>query len=189
MRDIVVFEGIASSGKTTLEKILAERLGNATILSEEKSLMPIIDNEDKNIALQHLEVLLREVKERRNESFIIDRFHLTHAFRTGSRLGDFSEVENELANEGRVLMILLTIDPEHIKERIEEAALFRKDKWKKGAQGSIEEKETYYRRQQEILKSLLLQSTLPSLTIDTTDKAWEKYTDVILEELEKAHSE
>lgn len=185
MRTIVVFEGIASTGKTTLEQMLVKHMRNVTIFSEGETLMPIIDNRDKNTALKHLEELFSQIKSSSGSEIIIDRFHLTHAFRTSSDLGDFSDLENELKNEGDVLVVLLTIDPTHIKERIEETLAQRKDGWKKGAQGSIDEKVAYYTKQQEILKTLLSKSRLPSLMIDTTEKAWEKYVGLIIEELKK----
>ncbi|GEM_PF-4815264 len=46
MKNILIFEGIASSGKTTLEKLMIERLPGAVLVSENDTLMPVIDNRD-----------------------------------------------------------------------------------------------------------------------------------------------
>ena len=96
------------------------------------------------------------------------------------KIKDFSEIETGLQKAGNVLVVLLTIKPELIKQRIEETALQRKDNWKKGAQGNIDEKVAYYTRQQEILLAFASSSHLPTLVIDTTSKDWEMYIKTIL---------
>jgi len=176
---IIIFEGIASSGKTTLEKLLFEKLPKAKIVNENITLMKLIDNQDKDVALGHLKNLLLELRDEKVENLIIDRFHLTHAFRTRSTLKVFSEIEDELLSIGGVHLILLTIDEAKVRERIEETMERRKDKWKKGAKGSIEERVAYYTDQQKKLLDLVGETSLPALTIDTTDKEWERYINQI----------
>lgn len=180
MKTIFLFEGIASSGKTTLEKLLAARLKDVEIVTEGQTLMPIIDNKDGVAARVYLEEQLKTIAESDAENVIVDRFHLTHAFRTSSSLESFSDIEMQLQRLGKVLLVFLTIDPAHIRERIEETLLLRKDGWKKGAQGSLDEKSVYYTKQQEMLRSLVSQSHLPSITIDTTEKVWNEYIEEIL---------
>jgi thymidylate kinase len=180
MKNIIIFEGIASSGKTTLEGLLFKRLPSSAILSEGSTLMPIIDNKDRKVALEFLNKQMQVITENPAEDLIIDRFHFTHAFRTQSTLENFIDIENELRKIGHVTIVLLTISEERIKERIEEASSLRKGAWKKGAQGSIDEKVTYYAKQQEILKTFASSSNLPICVIDTTKKDWETYVDAIL---------
>lgn len=180
MKNVLILEGIASSGKTTLEKLLAASLPDAVILSEDVTLMPIVDNADREIALAHLRKQLRTIAELPAKNVIVDRFHFTHAFRTSSGLDAFSGIEKELYKNGNVLIVLLTIEPERIRERIKETALRRKDKWKKGAQGTTDQKVAYYKRQQEVLLSFIAASQLRYLTIDTTEKSWNAYVDRIV---------
>ena len=180
MKNILILEGIASSGKTTLEKFLARSLPDSVVISEDATLMPIVDNADKDVAMAHLKKQLKTITDLLAKNVIVDRFHFTHAFRTRTALDVFSDIERGLQEMGIVIVILLTIDPKRIRERIEETALRRKDGWKKGAQGAIEDKVAYYKHQQEVLLSLLSASRLRNITIDTTEKAWGVYADAII---------
>jgi len=182
---IIILEGITSTGKTTIERLLAKAFPDSKIITEGDTLMPIIDNRDPEIAVNHLKQLLQRFREEKADCLIVDRFHFTHAFRTNSSLDVFSDVEAELQKARNVLVVLLTVHPDHIQERIEETILHRKDNWKKGAQGSIKEKARYYTEQQEILASLISLSRLPSMTIDTTSKTWDEYTNKIIDHLKQ----
>lgn len=182
---IIIFEGIASSGKTTIEKLLAQTLPNSKVLTEGETLMPLIENRDPEIAVNHLNQFLERFREEKAEYLIIDRFHFTHVFRTKSDFHIFSDFETNLQKVGDVLVVLLTVNPAYIKERIEETILYRKDNWKKGVQGSAEEKSKYYTEQQGVLDALASSSRLPILKIDTTAKSWDKYMNQIIDHLSK----
>jgi hypothetical protein len=145
--------------------------------------MPLIENKDVQVAHEHLLKLVERIHNSQSQNIIIDRFQFTHAFRTDSDITQFSGIEDALASVGNALLVLLTINPEHIKERIEETIELRKDNWKKGAQGSLDEKITYYTKQQEILKSFSLTSKIRILQIDTTEKKWGEYAEIIIKEL------
>jgi thymidylate kinase len=181
MKKIILLEGIASSGKTTLEKLLVQRIEDSAVISEDETLMPVIENKDAVAAKAHLQKILKMILDHSAQNLIIDRFHFTHAFRTQSSFDAFLDIETELKKVGNVLVALLTIEPGRIRERIEDTILHRKDKWKKGAQGSIEEKVTYYTKQQEVLLSFVSLSCLPTVTIDTTQKNWDVYVDEIID--------
>lgn len=179
--NILIFEGIAGSGKTTIEELLAGRLKNARIISENEALMPMINNRDADLARRHLENILDEINEESGATLIFDRFHLTHAFRTESGLADFSDIETRLVELGSTQIILLTVQPDAIRERIEETMKHREGGWTQGARGAetVDGKVAYYTNQQERLIALAKESTLPHLIIDTTDKAWIDYADQI----------
>lgn len=183
MKNILIFEGIASSGKSTLEKLLAKRLPNSIIFSEGDTLMPMIENRDVDLAKEHLQSLLKTIRESPAQNVIVDRFHFTHAFRTQTELKEFADIESELQKLGNVAVIFLTIRPDQIKARIEETAQFREGAWKKGKQGSIDEKAEYYKTQQEILKTFVASSHLPTIVLDTTDKDWEAYAETTIRRL------
>ena len=182
---IILFEGIAGSGKTTLQKMLVEQLEDSVVISEEKTLMSLVDNRDAAVALEHLNAILDEMKAHNTSYLILDRFHLTHAFRTKSNLSDFSLIENELAKIGDVLIVLLAVDEQNIQERIEETMAHRKENWKTGGQGAktMEEKVVYYTNQQKVLKEQLGQSRFPSIIVDTTQKDWRGNVEQIMEML------
>lgn len=182
--NILLFEGIASSGKTTIERVLANALPDSVLITEGDTLMPLIDNRDPQLAVEHVRQLLERFREVRAPYLLIDRLHFTHAFRTGADLTLFSEVEDELQKLGSVLVVLLTMHPSAIKERIQETILRRGDGWKKGAEGSIDEKVAYYTEQQKTLTSLVSVSRLPTITIDTTQKTWDDYAKSVIHRLE-----
>ncbi len=182
---LIIFEGIASSGKTTIEKLLLSRLPNSSIVSEEDTLMPLIDNKDMIVAQRHLKSLIDSLQDESLEFLILDRFHFTHAFRTESSLAHFSDIESRLERLGDVLVVLLTIKEENIRERIEETMRYRKGGWNKGGQGAstINEKITYYTEQQNKLLSLQKESRLPCIVIDTSEKHWNEYVEQIVKKL------
>ena len=122
---LIIFEGIASSGKTTLERMLVDRLPNSKIVTEGDTLMPLIENRDPAVAIDHLRKLLVEFQKETAEYLIIDRFHLTHAFRAHTSLKEFSVIEDGLCELGEVLIVLLTIDADSIKA---ERYSYRKEK-------------------------------------------------------------
>lgn len=92
---IVIVEGIATSGKTSiineLEKLFINNAVDYSILKEELVLIPLLKNTNPQIALRHLTQLLQCV--RSTEILIIERFHFTHILRTHSNIRDFSELE------------------------------------------------------------------------------------------------
>jgi hypothetical protein len=175
--NIFIFEGIAGSGKTTLEQLLVRQIENAQIISEDETLMPIVDNRDPRKALRHLESIIQKVEGSPSEVVIIDRLHLTHAFRTDSDLESFSDIEAKLKTLGDAQIILLTNRQDAIRDRIEETIKYREGGWMQGARGaeSIEEKTAYYTDQQERLVELADVTTLPCTVIDTTGKNWPSY--------------
>lgn len=182
---ILIFEGIASSGKTMLEKLVAGRMPGSFLLGEDETLMPLIDNRNPETALSHLHGLVERLKSNPASVFIVDRFHLTHAFRTGTDLVEFGPIEDELCALGDVTMVFLQIDWAAIKGRICESMHRRQGAWKKGKQGSLEERTDYYTKQQDELLALLRKSELPRLIVDTTDKDWARYADEIVNSLDR----
>ena len=177
---MIIFEGIASSGKTTLERMLQEKLEGSVIVSEGQTLMPLIENKEPQKAVERLAAVLDEMEKYPTTVFVVDRFHLTHAFRTGAPLSFLSGIEERVIKTYKSLIVLLEMDEDVIRERIEETALLRGSSWQKGKQGSLEEKVEYYKNQQRILIELTKQSRLPSMTVNTTDKDWSRCISEIL---------
>ena len=171
---LIIFEGIAGSGKTTLEKLLADRLTDACIIAEAETLMPLIDNKDAAIAKTHLLKLLDDLTSKQEPVLIVDRFHFTHAFRTASPFALFLSMEKLLETSFDPLLILLSFNEKLISERLQETIARRGNAWAKGKKGALEERVIYYRNQQRRLAELFKESTLPKIHIDTSDKDWER---------------
>ncbi len=180
---VIIFEGIASSGKTTLERMIADSLPNSVVIKESETLMPLINNRNANFALNHLLGILDRIKKSSEEVLIVDRFHFTHAFRTQSPLAAFNVVEDRLNKLFSPRVVFLSIRKDLIGTRIQESVNLRGDSWKKGKQGNIVEKKEYYINQQLELESMMKETTLPVLSIDTSSKDWELY----LSEIVKKH--
>lgn len=184
MKNLIILEGIASTGKTTIEKLLVERLKDSLIVSENETLMPLIDNKDVKVALVHLKKILDEVASLETSTIILDRFHLTHAFRTNTNMNAFEEVEKSLLDNSNPIIVLLTIGEGVVQSRIIESQKIRGVRWAKGKQGSLEEKVAYYTDQQQKLKQLIIESRLPVLQLDTTEKEWGEYAETIISHLD-----
>lgn len=138
-------------------------------IHEQETLAPLFDNRDWVIAERHLIKFLLQIKNSKSHFIIIDRFHLSHAFRTSGSLNEFRNIEDELAN---AVIVLLTMEESVIQERIEETTKLRGASWAKGKKGTIEERTAYYLGQQQKLKGLAKESRIPVIEIDTTDKDW-----------------
>lgn len=180
---LIILEGIAGSGKTTVHKRLLAELASSVVIGEDVTLWPLIDNRDPGLAFDFLESLLPTLREQRAEYVIVDRLHLTHAFRTRITLEPFTAFERALQAIGKPLLVLLTVATEQIGPRLEETIRFRKDTWKKGASGTIEERIAYYQDQQTRLMQLQSESCLETLTVNTTDKNWDRCTASIIAHL------
>ncbi|MEK7650825.1 MAG: hypothetical protein AAB364_03090 [Patescibacteria group bacterium] len=176
MKKLFIFEGIASSGKTTLEKMLLDRLPNSTLIDETETLMPLIDNRDVTQSISYLNKILERIETLEQTNIILDRFHFTHAFRTHSTLTSFQEIERRLKKHS-TLVVLLTISEKQISERIKETIERRGDSWTKAKPGTLEERVEYYQNQQIYLDNLCQQTILRHIKIDTSDKDWERYFD------------
>ena len=175
-KKLIIFEGIASSGKTTLINLVQNELkkkGTVRVISEEETLMPLIDNTATDIAATFLHDFLKKLSQYNEDTIIIDRFHFTHAFRTNSDISDFDFIEDTIARYTDHV-ILLTINDDVIKQRIDKAAQLRGGSWKKGKQGTIEEKAEYYKNQQTKLVEMSHKSRLWVYMLDTKNMDWPK---------------
>src|ERR1700683_3289662 len=122
MKKVLIFEGIAATGKTTLENSLISARPSEEVgfVSEAETLMPLIDNKNCDVAVAHLEKLLGQIARSPQAAMIIDRFHLTHAFRTNSPIDKFSKIESILLNYN-TSMVLLILDDKKLEARINDA--------------------------------------------------------------------
>jgi thymidylate kinase len=173
---IAIFEGIATSGKTSVIKFLKKSVEqtdlNYIVVKEEKTLMPIVENIDPAVSIQHLSKILGQTFSSDRDLVIFDRLYFTHIFRTKSNLQTFKPIEDMLFQH-ETHLFFLKVAPDKIEERIFNALKGARagTKWvdyvrTKGNDAQIV---SYYRNQQEKLLTLLNDSEIPSTIYDVTD--------------------
>ncbi len=178
---LIILEGIATSGKTTLLENLERKLGTSykvRLFTEDETLMTIVENRRLEVASALMNNLLTEFRTAPVDVIITDRYHFTHIFRTRENLSSISELENSLIKDFNPHIFLLTIQEGKITERIQDARN-RRGKWL-GKKGTIEEKTKYYIDQQRKMCEFARQSKIPVTEIDTTDMNWPEITDTII---------
>lgn len=179
---IYIVEGIAGVGKTSVVNQIRDNVESCYIVPEELTLLPIIKNKDPKVAKDHLLGILNAMDNDNDtvDYLIFDRFHFTHAFRTGSDLRLFSEIEGKLAEMGEVTVLLLTLPEDLIAERLRVTMSNRGDDWKMGAMGAetFDEKVEYYVNQQNVLKESARVSALNVKQVDASSGNW---SEIVLE--------
>ncbi len=185
---IIILEGISTSGKTSvkneLSKTLTKKDISFSVIGEDKTLMPILENTDKNTSIDFLKRVLADTLTTKKSIIIFDRLFFTHIFRTNSGIKDFKEIENILLKYN-TLLVLLTVEEDAIDQRIFEAMKYRDAKWKKfiKRKGTKKEIIDYYKNQQKFLRKLINQSALPNLIEDSTDLNFKRISKNIFEKL------
>ena len=184
---IIILEGIATSGKTTIKNKLIEafieRGVNFSVVEEDETLMPILDNTDKQVSINLLrKVIDKELKEEK-DFIIFDRLFFTHIFRTDSSIGDFKEIENLIENKS--FLAFLEIDEPEIPRRIADTRERRGKEWDEyvSKKGSDEEIYQYYMNQQKLLLNLLKETSISSKIYNTTNMDFDNIAKDILEVL------
>lgn len=168
---ILIFEGIATSGKTTIENLLVERLElagqSALLISEHDTLLPILHNTDLASAKRHLKEVVDSALIKQVDVLLFDRLYLTHAFRTGNQISDYANIEEALRKHDAKL-IFLTLTEGELSKRLHDALANRDKNWIQYVQskGSPEQILDYYINQQIRLWELLAKSSIPVITID-----------------------
>lgn len=181
----IILEGIATSGKSTILNKVEESVDDKStlkIVSEEQSLMKIVDNKDLAVSIEYLRNLLPKVYDKDYDLIIFDRLHLTHAFRTNSSIEDYAEIENQLTKHSPEI-IFLKIQEDMIADRVKKASEHRDAAWKdylatKGK--DFNEIAGYYIDQQRIQLNFLEHSKIPYKIFDTTNHDYAQVVDYIL---------
>lgn len=178
---IIILEGIATSGKTTIANLLEKKFKleglKPLIVDEETTLMKIHLNTDKEIALNYLNQVLEKLFEKEYDVFIFDRLYFTHIFRTNSQIEDFKEIEDKL-KEFDTKLIYLKINEKEIKPRIlraienERAQTSWVDYVYSRNGGNFEE---YYVNQQRKVLKLLEKCQIKTQIVNVTKGEYENY--------------
>ena len=170
---IIILEGIATSGKSSIKDKLAkafvEKEINFSIIEEDETLMPILNNTDRQTSINLLKNVISKALKKKKDFIIFDRLFFTHIFRTNSSIDDFRNIEKIINDQA--LLVLLKIDESKIPERITHAREHREKSWNEyvGKKGNNEEIFQYYTNQQRLLLNLLKGTSLKYKVYNTTN--------------------
>lgn len=184
---ILILEGIATSGKSTITASIKEQLADLTVrlVGEVETHEPIMKHTDE-LHIPFFKTLIERLVAEKPELIIFDRLYLTQAFRAGVSLAEYSAIEN-LLSQHDTLTVFLRVDEQAISKRIAKAAGHRDPSWGEyiKTKGAIEsEIAEYYIEQQQNQIKLLGTSTLPHMVCNTTHHNYSEITQQILKRLQ-----
>lgn len=191
---MLIVEGIATSGKSSLIKEIIALLGRDTVrvYSESETHIPIM--EDRNqLHIEFFKDLIRDAQKSNADLIIFDRLHFTQAFRAKAGIVQYAEVEDLLLGQN-TLVAYLQVDEPAIKSRVEfssehpRVALASEHsgqswgEYIKAKGQSFEEIAAYYADQQRRQMELLKQSKLESRILNTTHHEYSVIASQIINE-------
>jgi thymidylate kinase len=184
---ILILEGIATSGKSTITDVIKEQLKGLSVRSatEEETHIPIM-KQTSELHITFFEELIKRLVDDSPDLIIFDRLYLTQAFRAGVSVNDYSDLES-LLSKYETVTVFLNVDDSAIAERVTRAAEHRDPSWgeyikTKGKTPS--EIADYYISQQRNQRDLLQASSLPYMVCDTTNHNYEEIVQQILKKLQ-----
>jgi len=185
---VLVFEGIATSGKTVIIEQLVKTLPSLSIkvVDEAKSHMPINKQQDD----LHVDFFKKLVKDAVDEAIkndtdllVFDRLYLTQAFRAKARISDYAEIEEMLLAYSPT-MIFLKVNKDIVAQRVTKAIEHRDPKWGeyvKTKGKTTDEIAGYYINQQRELERLIKGSMIPCKVFDTTHHNYQEIIEKLAE--------
>jgi thymidylate kinase len=180
---ILIIEGIATSGKSSLIKKLTELSGEQKllVLGETATHIPIMDKTDER-HIEFFKSLVNNAVKADADLVIFDRFHFTQAYRAKASIDEYSEIENLLATHN-TFVIYLQVDEDAIAERVRLAAEHREKEWGDYVQTkgkTFDEIAQYYIAQQRSQIKLLSQTKLVTQVFNTTQHNYQEIADLII---------
>ena len=127
---VLVFEGIATSGKSTIIHSLSVHLSTsvkAVVYEESDTHIPIMDQLN-GLHLDFFEDLINKAVDQNPDVIIFDRLYLTQAFRARADLRDYADTE-DLLLEYSTTTIFLKVDEASLVDRIQKAVKHRDPRW------------------------------------------------------------
>jgi thymidylate kinase len=183
---IIIIEGIATSGKSTIIELLRKKLSNEQIkvYGEPDTHIPIMEQPDE-LHLDFFKSLIDEALSSQADYIIFDRLYLTQAFRAKTDISKYENIEDTLLQH-QTLTAFLKVDDKSIAKRVQSAAGHREKQWGeyiKTKGKTIEEIAQYYIDQQSSQTALLAKSKIKSKVFDTTEHEYDKVSNEILSTL------
>lgn len=182
---ILIIEGIATSGKSSLIKQVAELLNGSQLrlYSESETHIPIMDKPNE-LHKEFFKSLLHGAAKSNADLVVFDRFHFTQAFRAKADTSQYAEIE-DLLSEQKTLVAYLQVNEDAVAYRVKLAAEHREKEWAeyiKTKGQSFEEIAAYYIDQQRSQMQLLKQSKLPNRIFNTTRHEYQEIASQIVSE-------
>lgn len=178
MTKIYIFEGIATSGKSSVIELMKSETGSTKlliVLGEEQTHIPIMQLKSE-LHLDFFKNVLISALSKKPDILLIDRLYLTQAYRSGATLKNYESIETFLQLYD-AKTVFLKIDEGKILSRILKAVEHRDSKWgdyiKTRGQSSAKVA-AYYLNQQRSLIDLLVGSIIPFEIINATDNDYEE---------------
>ena len=182
---VLIFEGIATSGKSTVTNLLKEALSEhkVIIVSEDDTHIPIMkETSDKHI--DFFKDLINRMSLKNPDILIFDRLYLTQAFRTKCDISDYAEVE-ELLDRYSASTIFLKVDENAIENRILKSSEHRGPEYFESRGKTSKERAQYYIDQQKYQLGLLEHSILPYRVLNTTNHDYSAVVKEVLSVIDK----
>jgi thymidylate kinase len=128
----IILEGIATSGKSTVIKMLVSSFPNSQIVKvvpEAETLMAIESNTDLETSISYLKYVIEQAYQSPSDVVIFDRLYLTHMFRVHGAIADFAIIEDLLIPH-QPTTVFLEVDESTIAKRVELASQHRDLDWR-----------------------------------------------------------
>lgn len=180
---ILILEGIATSGKSSLVEKISALLGEdkLVVLGEPDTHIPIMKKTDE-LHIEFFKSLITNAINQDTDLVIFDRLHFTQAYRANADIARYAEVEDLLAAQ-QTLVVYLKVNEDAIAERVKLATEHRDKQWGDYVQTkgkSFDEIAKYYINQQRSQLQLLGQSKLPNQVFNTTHHNYQVIADDII---------
>lgn len=180
---ILIIEGIATSGKSSLIKKLTDILDDQKllVLGEPDTHIPIMDKTDE-LHIEFFKSLVNDVIQSDADLVIFDRLHYTQAYRAKASVAEYSEID-DLLTRHNTLLAYLQIDESAIAERVRLAAEHRDKEWGDYVQTkgkTFDEIAEYYIAQQRSQLNLLSQTKIATQVFNTTEHNYQDIAEQII---------
>jgi len=180
---ILIIEGIATSGKSSLTKKLTELLGEKKLLifGESATHIPIM-NKTNELHIEFFKSLVSDAFQSDASLVIFDRLHYTQAYRAKASVVGYSEIEKLLATHD-TFVAYLQVDEDAIAERVKLATEHRDKEWGDYVQTkgkTFDEIAEYYVEQQQSQMAQLKKNKLETKVFNTTNHEYDAIAEDIL---------
>lgn len=173
--NLIILEGMSTSGKTTVMKLLSDTLNASGYHSRGFDELLTMDREifshlDTKKSLEEIRKFMEKECTSRDAIVICDRFHLSHLAITNGSVEDLKEIEAAMKLH-RPLLVFLEIPADRIQERLLSAKTHRGQQWsdelKIRGQTDTESLEWFAGTQNKLF-NLYQQSSLSKVQFDTS---------------------
>ena len=177
---ILILEGIPTSGKSVVSKLIAKKLSSqkVCVVDEIETHEPIMAQREQ-LHLEFFDNLLKKYTSKSVDFLIFDRLHMTQAFRAKVDVESYKSFEGKLSRYNAQVAYLQVAEGS-IADRIAQSVKIEHEYLEQKGD-SIHEIAQTYTEQQRYQLELVKTSILPFKTFDSTDRDFESITDQIIQ--------